>query len=217
MLMGDEGKTRKMDQTSLIITDDHAFTRSGMQHRLTQSGRFNVLGQAENAVETLRLARTLKPELALIDYMLPDACGLEVLIELRRWVPECKVVLLTGRDDATIAQPLIDAGADGLLSKASPEDEILAALTKVADGARVFDPVFLVAAPQGDPGPALSARELEVLLRIAKGKSNRAIADELALSPKTIESHRASLMRKLDVNTTATLVLKAARTGLIEF
>lgn len=205
-----------MDRVSLIIADDHAFTRSGLQHQLEQDGRFDVLGQAGDAIETLRLARRLKPQLAVVDYMLPDANGLEILIELGRWVPECRCVILTGRDDAAIVQPLLDAGAAGLLSKGSNPAEICENLYTIASGDTWVDPLFTKAVEAEANKVTLTPRELEVLIRIAKGMSNPAIADDLSLSAKTVESHRGSLMRKMEVSSIATLMVKAARAGLID-
>ena len=205
-----------MDQIPLIIAEDHAFTRTGMQQVLMADGRFDLRGQASTAVETIALARRLRPGLLMTDYMLPDASGLEIVIEVRRWVPECLCVVLTAREDAAIVQPLLDAGVRGLLSKGSAPEHICDALAAVALGGEVLDPVFARAVAAQKPGVSLSPRELEVLLRIAQGMSNPAIADDLSLSVKTVETHRGSLMRKMDVSTTATLMVKAARAGLID-
>ncbi len=205
-----------MDHIPLIITEDHAFTRTGMQQVLAADGRFEVLGTAGSAVETLKLARKLQPVLAVTDYNLPDANGLEVVIELRRWVPDCLCVVVTGRDDAAIVGPLRDAGARAILSKGSAPEAICAALARVAAGEEVLDAVFQKAVATQSAPVSLSPRELEVLLRIAQGMSNPAIAADLSISAKTVETHRGSLMRKMDVSTTATLMVKAARAGLID-
>ncbi|MEP4194573.1 MAG: response regulator transcription factor [Aliishimia sp.] len=205
-----------MELISVTITDDHAFTRSGLQHQLVDDGRFRVLGQADNAVQSLQLARKLSPQIAVVDYVLPDANGLEILIELGRWAPACRCVILTGRDDAAIVQPLLDAGAAGILSKASPPEQICDALCEVALGETMLDPIFSKAVKTNQTKTPLSPREVEVLLRIAKGMTNGTIAEDLSLSSKTVESHRGSLMRKLNVSSTATLMVKAARVGLID-
>lgn len=204
-----------MARIPLIITDDHAFTRTGLQHQLEQDGRFDVLGQAANAHETLALARKMKPDLAVIDYVLPDASGLEIVIEMRRWVPDCRCVILTGSVVDNIVGPLLDAQVSGILNKGADPQSICDALAQIAAGEQVVDPVFARAANAAPPIP-LSPRELEVLIRIARGLSNPKIAEDLSLSAKTVESHRASLMRKLDVTSTATLMVKAARAGLID-
>lgn len=187
-----------------------------MQHVLASDGRFDLRGVAASAVDTLALARKETPALAVTDYMLPDGIGLEVVIELKRWVPDCICVVLTGREDGAIVQPLLDAGVRGLLSKATPPDAICDALATIAGGDMVVDPVFSRAASGVTPPVSLSPRELEVLLRIAQGMSNPAIAADLSISAKTVETHRGSLMRKMDVSTTATLMVKAAKVGLID-
>ncbi len=205
-----------MNPISLIIVDDHAFTRSGLQYQLEQDGRFDVLGQAGSAVETLALARKAQPQVAVVDYALPDATGLEIVIELKRWVPDCAAVILTGRDDGAIVQPLLDADVKGILNKGSKPEAICEALAKVGAGGTVMDAVFKKQMGRSDTPVSLSPRELEVLIRIAKGMSNPAIADDLSLSAKTVETHRGNLMRKMDVSTTATLMVKAVRAGLID-
>ena len=206
----------KLDQIPLIITEDHAFTRTGMQQVLLADGRFDLRGAASTAVETLTLARKERPLMAVTDYMLPDANGLEVAIELKRWVPECICVVLTGRSDTAIVQPLLDAGVQGVLSKASTPEDICDALAKIAKGTSVMDPVFEAQVGAGSGAVSLSPRELEVLLRIAKGMTNRSIAEDLSISAKTVDNHRGSLMRKMDVSTSATLIVKAVRAGLID-
>jgi DNA-binding NarL/FixJ family response regulator len=206
----------QLDRIPLIITEDHAFTRTGMQQVLAADGRFALLGAVGTAVQTLKLARKTRPRLAVTDYMLPDGSGLEVVIELSRWVPECACVVVTGREDIAIMQPLMDAGARGLLSKGSAPELICEALVQVAEGGQVIDPVFARALEAQTAPVSLSPRELEVLLRIAQGMSNPAIAEDLSISAKTVETHRGSLMRKMDVSTTATLMVKAARAGLID-
>ncbi|SFR15726.1 response regulator [Poseidonocella sedimentorum] len=198
----------------MLIADDHAFTLEGMQQKLARDARFEVVAVASGGVDAIRLARKHRPDLAVLDYVMPDATGLEVLLEIRRWSPQTRVVILTGQLDAAIAPPLIDAGASGLLTKGADPAHVCDALAVVARGGAVFDPPF-----DAPPEPAaiqLTPREREVLLRIARGMSNPRIAEDLALSPKTVESHRSSLMRKLDVNSTATLMLRAAKAGLIE-
>lgn len=205
-----------MHRISLILSDDHAFTRAGLQHWLCADSRFDIIGAAGNAVETIRLARSLRPDISLVDYNLPDANGQEVLIELRRWVPDCRVVILTSREDAAIVSPLLRAGAHAILSKTSPAEKLGDDLVAVMQGEQVIDAVFQTALEQDQDTVTLSAREFEVLIRLAKGMSNPAIAEDLALSAKTIESHRANLMRKLNVNSATALIVRAAKLGLIE-
>lgn len=205
-----------MNKISLIICDDHAFTRSGLQHWLDNEPRFDVIASAATGVETMRLVRKEKPQIALVDYNLPDANGLEITIELSRWMPECKVAILTSREDATIVDPLLRAGAKALLSKSSPPEELCAALLDVAAGNQVIAPIFQQALEAQQEAVALTPREIEVLIRLAKGMANPAIAEDMSLAVKTIETHRASLMRKLQVNSATSLIVKAAKLGLID-
>lgn len=174
-----------------------------------------MVATAAGAIETIRDARKCKPDLAIVDYSMPDGNGLEVLVELRRWSPETAVVILTGREDTDLSGPLLDAGARGLLCKTGTPDDFCDALITVAAGKLVIDPIY-EAQPSDTIPPQLTSREHQVLSRIALGLSNPAIARGLHLSPKTVETHRGNLMRKLSVNTTATLILRAARAGLID-
>ncbi|MCB2129183.1 MAG: response regulator transcription factor [Rhodobacteraceae bacterium] len=200
---------------TVLIADDHAFTLAGMQQSLGEDPRFHVVATARCGIDMIRLARQLRPGLALVDYVMPDASGLDVLIELRRWTPATRVVIVTGREDAEIVPPLLDAGAAGVLSKSTPIAAIRDALARIVRGETVLDDAFRTVAAANAPDLNLTAREHEVLVRIARGMANPAIAKDLGLSPKTVESHRAGLMRKLGVNSTATLMLAAARAGLI--
>jgi DNA-binding NarL/FixJ family response regulator len=200
----------------LITCDDHAFTRAGLEHWAQADPRFLFAGQAANAMETLALARKAQPDIAVVDYNLPDANGLEVAIELARWLPACKVVILTAREDGTIVAPLLHSGVRGILCKTGTPEALGIALAAVQAGEVVVDPRFERAVQALNETVALSPREVEVLLRLARGMSNPAIAEDMALAVKTVETHRASLMRKLEVKSATALIVRAARLGLID-
>lgn len=201
----------------MLIADDHAFTLLGLQERLQSDPRFEVVATARDGISAISLARTHRPAVAVIDFAMPGANGLEALIEISRWAPDTRVAVLTARDDVATLAGLKNAGAAGILSKGEPPEVTLEHVARIAAGETVVSEALLGVIDTGAPSPALTSRETEVLIRVAKGLSNPAIAGELSLSPKTVESHRASLMRKLNVNTTATLLLRAAKDGLIDF
>lgn len=194
--------------TRVLIADDHGFTLAGMEAALSAHGGFDVVGTAQGGLDTIAQGRRLRPDLAVLDFAMPDATGLEVFLELRRWTPDTRCAVVTGVTEAETLRQIVEAGVHGLFQKGDDPDEIVAGLVRVAGGARVV-PDGLEA---GDE-TKLSGREIEVLMGISRGQSNREIADSLSISPKTVETHRASLMRKFEVHSTAALVVAAVRSG----
>lgn len=200
---------------SLIIADDHAFTLQGMQRSLQSRREFTLLAATGKGVEAIALARRLRPDLALLDHAMPDANGLEVFSEIRRWSPETRSVIVTGSESAKTLQSLINAGVHGLFLKTQDPREICAGLIRVAGGEMVHAAPVLAILDTATNNSSITRREREVLLAISRGLSNPGIAQELSISPKTVESHRASLMRKLDVHSSAALIVRAVRDGLL--
>lgn len=201
---------------SVLIVDDHAFTVAGMQRALEDTGAFTVVGTTDSGVQAIRMARQLGPDIVLLDFGLPDASGLEVAIELARWVPDARVVVVTGRAGHDVARLLRDVGVRGVLSKAAPIEEIRAGLHAVMQGKEVIGPQFRL--DEAQTGAAqLSPREIQVLMAVSRGLTNVQAAETLGISPKTVDTHRTSLMRKLGANSVATLLVRAARLGLIDF
>ena len=192
----------------VIIVDDHGFTLSGMQRLFAEAG-FDVVGTAPGGIEGIALGRRLRPDLAVLDFAMPDATGLEVFAELSRWSPDTRCAIVTGETAPGLLRQLAEAGVHGVFTKATAPADILAGLRLVVQGERV-----LPALPAA-PAEVLSMREIEVLQGIARGLTNAGIAEALAISPKTVETHRASLMRKLGVHSTAALLVKAMRDRLI--
>lgn len=188
-----------------------------MQQRLQEDARFDLVASTDNGLDAIRLARLHQPNVALLDFKMPKANGLEAMIELHRWAPQTQVAVFTARDDLGTISALVEAGATGVLSKSDPPEDTIEQLRRVAKGDPTLSDSFRATLDSHTDQISLSPRETEVLIRISKGLSNPAIAEDLSLSPKTVESHRASLMRKLNVRTTATLMLAAARQGLIDF
>lgn len=201
---------------SVILADDHAFTLSGMVHALASYCDISVVGTAANGIEAIALIKRFKPDCAILDYSMPGATGLEVLFEGKRWSPDTRFVLITGTPNARSMQELIAAGVNGLFTKSADPHNICAAIARVLDGEDEISPDMQRLADKADGGHALTAREREVLLAVARGLSNPQISQSLGVSPKTVDSHRTSLMRKLDVNSTAALLVRAMKDGLID-
>lgn len=192
----------------VLIADDHALSAAGLQRALDRRG-FDVLPPCLSGIEAIAVANAEKPDLAVLDYHMPGASGIEALVEIRRWSPRTRVAILTGQAAPGLLATLKAAGPDGLFLKSSAPDDLVEGLQSVLAGETVF------ATSPTVKGDALSPRELQVLRCIADGRSNPGIADHLSISVKTVESHRASIMRKLGVNSTASLLVHAIRQGLL--
>lgn len=199
-----------------MIADDHAFTLSGMKRAFEAEVSFDVIATASNGLDAIRLAKQSQPDVALLDYVLPDMTGLEVMLELHRWSPETKVVMVTGSTEASIVQRLHTSGAAGIFFKGDTVDNILAGVMRIAAGEAVLGNGVAQKLTLDTSAPVLSPREIEVLTGIAEGLSNAGVADKLGISPKTVDTHRTNLMRKLDANSTARLLMQALRHGLID-
>ena len=202
-------------QKTIIIAEDHAFTAEGMLQTLQALTSFKVLEVAKNGIEAISAIKRHKPDCALLDLSMPGANGIEVFTEARRWSPNTRIAIITGFPSPSIFQQLNDAGIEGLFLKNSPASEICRGMENIANGERVIANSILEMLSNHSQINNLTAREIEVLQSVARGFSNNKIAEQLGLSPKTIDSHRTSLMRKLEVNSTATLLVRAMREGLI--
>lgn len=201
---------------TVIIADDHPFTIEGMEAAIKKTRELVVIGRAANGIEAISIIKRLKPDCAVLDLSMPGANGLEVFQEAKRWSPETRFAIVTGISAASIFHRLYDAGIDGLFVKNAPPESISAGILQVANGARVISPEAMTAIKDSQENAALTEREIEVLKAIAQGQTNRQIADSLSVSPKTVDSHRTNLLRKMNVNSTASLLVAAMRMGIID-
>jgi DNA-binding NarL/FixJ family response regulator len=202
-------------QKTIVIADDHAFTASGMVTALEKDGRCKVLGTASNGIEAIAMIKKHAPDCAVLDLAMPGANGIEVMLECRRWSPGTRIAVLTGSNSPSIFQELQKAGVNGIFIKNSPPEDTCQGIYDVALGKQIFGAgveKLLDAAAQSEK---MTPRELEVLIGLSKGLTNQGIAERLGVSPKTVDSHRTTLMRKMGVNSVATLLVKAMRDGLI--
>ena len=202
---------------SLIIAEDHAFTLDGMQRAFAIDPDFSVIETASRGIDAIRLVRMHKPVIAVLDYAMPDMTGLEAMEEIKRWAGDTKVVIVTGVSDPATVVRIFESNADGLFSKGDDPKHIRNGLRDVALGEKVIGDGFQHLKDATGDAPNLSPREREVLNGIASGLTNAKMATLLGISPKTVDSHRTSLMRKLNANTTATLLVRAFERGLISW
>ncbi len=210
----------------VMLVDDHALVREGIRHVLAATPGIDVVAEAGDATEALRLARDTRPDVIVQDLSLPGTSGLELTTRIKALLPSIKVLILSVHDHQEYVLGAVRAGAQGYLRKDTSPAELRAALQAVARGESYFSPPVarhLTAAVRGEgdsEDPAgrlarLTPREREVLAGIAAGETSRAIAGRLGLSPRTVETYRESLARKLDIKTVAALTRFALEAGLV--
>lgn len=204
--------------TTLLLVDDHQLLRQSLRRVASDAG-FEVVGEAADGAEALRLAVELQPDLVLMDVAMPNLGGLEATRTLRHRVPGARVVVLTMHGEEELKEEALRAGAVGFLSKDCTMDEVTTALRAAADGATGITAelarVMLAQAPEPAGEPLLSKREEQVLQLFADGYSTTEVASRLFISAKTVKNHLASAYEKLDARDRTQAVLRAVRMGII--
>jgi DNA-binding NarL/FixJ family response regulator len=207
----------------VLIVDDHAVVRSGLRLLLAAEDDIEPVGEAGNAKDGVFEARALKPDVILLDVVMPDQSGLEVLPQLIHENPQAKVLVLSMQDDPNYVREAFGAGASGYVLKEAADTEVVGAIREVARGGRYVHPELgarLIAAEADErrrvAEDPLSDREREVLRLLALGHTNQEIAKMLFISVRTAETHRAHIMQKLTLQTRAELVRYAIDQGLLE-
>jgi DNA-binding NarL/FixJ family response regulator len=201
---------------TVLLVDDHNLVRRGFRRMLEDESDMEVVGEAGNGEESVKLAKQLKPQVVVMDCALPGMNGLQATREIINEAPETAVLMLSMHTESTWVRQAIEAGARGYVLKNALDLELGAAIRKVAAGETVFDSeVEQKSVLKGERSNALTNRELEVLQLIVDGKSNKEIATALDLSANTIAVHRANIMNTLGIHKTAELVVYAIRAGLV--
>jgi DNA-binding NarL/FixJ family response regulator len=207
----------------VLIVDDHAVVRSGLRHVLDAEDGIEVVGEAGDAQHAVFETRAKKPDVVLMDVMMPGKSGIETIPDVLKDAPEAKVLVLSMQDDPRYVREAFAAGAAGYILKESADTDVVAAVREVAAGGNYVQPSLgarMVAADaqerkraEADP---LSDRERDVLRLLALGHTNQEISDQLYISVRTAETHRAHIMQKLRLTTRAQLVRHALGQGLLE-
>jgi two-component system response regulator NreC len=207
----------------VLIVDDHAVVRSGLRLVLDADEEIEPVGEAGTARDAIFEARSLKPDVILLDVVMPDQSGLDIIPTLLHENPDTKILVLSMQDDPRYVREAFEAGASGYVLKEAADSEVVAAVREVAGGGRYVDPELgarLVAAESEERKRAeedpLSEREGEVLRLLALGHTNQEIAKQLYISVRTAETHRAHIMQKLRLSSRAELVRYALDRGLLE-
>ncbi len=206
----------------VLVADDHMIVRTGIRHVVESEPDFEVVGEAASGSEALSLASRLRPDVVVLDISMPDQSGLEVAASLRSMAGPPRVLILSMHDNPEYVLESVRAGAHGYLLKDTAGTELRNAIRAVCRGESYFSPPVasrLSAAVRGEqdhhPLDQLTSREREVLLGIVRGRTNKQVAADLGISHRTVETHRESLMRKLEIHTVAELTRFAIEAGML--
>jgi DNA-binding NarL/FixJ family response regulator len=211
---------------TILIADDHTLMRQGLRQILTQHPEFEVIAEAESGAQAVEAARTLQPDVAIVDIAMKELNGIEATAQIARHAPRTVVLILSMYSDERYVMRAVRAGARGYVLKNSAGEELAEAIRQVERGKPYFSPAVSRIFHDGlarlqDPAGVddryelLTERERHVYQLLAEGNSNKDIANLLNLSLHTVETHRARIMEKMDIHSTAELVLSAVRRGLV--
>jgi NarL family two-component system response regulator LiaR len=211
---------------SVVIADDHSLVRQGLRRYLEMAGDIDVLGEASNGTEVLRMMEngTGEPDIVLLDIRMPEMDGLETARRIRVRHPKVGIIILTAYDDRQFVVEAVRAGARGYVLKARDAEHLIQTVRLVAGGNMVIDPQLVVALAEelssansrDRKAETLTAREIEVLQLLAFGHTNKDIAEQLFISPDTVKTHLEHIFEKLGISDRTAAVAEALRRHLIE-
>jgi len=210
----------------VLVADDHAVVREGIRHVLANAHGFEIAGEAASGAEAVKLAGSCEPDVVVLDVSMPGGTGLEVIGDVRRAAPHARVLILSVHDEAEYVLQAVRAGAHGYLRKDSSPNELRDAVRAVDRGESFFSPAMATRLSDAvrvesdrlsrvSKLALLTGRERDVLEGIANGETNKEIAGRYGISPRTVEAHRESLMRKLEIHSVAGLTRLAVEEGLV--
>lgn len=215
-----------MGNLKIVLAEDHTILREGLRALLGADPNFDIIGEAEDGREAVRCVERLEPDLLLIDLSMPRMSGMDAIREIKKRYPAIKIIALTVHKTEEYLLTTLQAGADGYVLKDATRDELIMAIKNVMGGKSYLSPGVSEKVIEGylvgkesnrssTPWETLSQREREVLKLIAEGYKNKEIAEDLCISLKTVEKHRANLMKKLDLHNAAALTVYAVQKGLV--
>ncbi|MGM0414524.1 MAG: response regulator [Bacillota bacterium] len=210
-----------MEKTKVLVADDHELVREGICKLLDLFDNIEIVGEAGDGLEAVSKVREHLPDLVLLDLNMPRMNGINAIRKIKEISPEIKVIILTIHDDEEYIYKVTSAGAEGFIQKDITSEELQDAINRVLDGETVFPRTVAQdldtdGEKATDYDELLSNREHEVLGLLARGMSNREIAEELYISEKTVKNHVSNILRKLDVNDRTQAVIKSLKYGLVK-
>ena len=211
---------------TILIVDDHALMRNGLEAMLESEPGYEVVGVAADGMSAIRAVAELQPDIVMMDLTMPKTSGIEAIVQIKRKHPQTKVIALTFHKEDKYIHATLEAGADAYVLKDDSRAELFGALANVVSGRNYLSPSIVEKVVAGylsggdlttsEPSwEILTRREREVIKLIAEGKRTKEIAVYLSLSPKTIEKHRTNLMRKLDLHNVSEVTVYAIRNGFV--
>ncbi|NJM25515.1 MAG: response regulator transcription factor [Bacteroidia bacterium] len=218
-----------MKTINILLADDHVLVRNAIKTMLESESDIKVVGEASNGREALESARSLSPDIVVLDIRMPEMSGLEAAANMKKYAPNTKAVILSMHDQEDYVLQSLDAGAYGYLLKDTDKNEFIKALRQINSGARYFSgtvsnvlanrllnakPAATASAPKEDPY-RLTRKEKQILRLVVDGQHNKEIAEALSLSLRTVETHRFNIMKKLGVNNAIDMVNKAVKENLL--
>jgi two-component system, NarL family, response regulator NreC len=213
-----------MPTVRILLADDHTIVRQGLRRMLQERPEWQVVAEACDGREAVRLAEQHRPDVAIIDVAMPLLNGIEATRQMVRKVPGVRVLILSMHADEVYVTQILKAGAAGYLLKDSADADLFRAVVALAQGHSFFSPAvakmmveeYVRPRPEGvDRYESLSQREREIFQLVAEGKTNKEIAMLLGISPTTVETHRARIIQKLDLHSATQIALYAVRRGVI--
>lgn len=211
--------------TRVLIADDHAIVRAGLRALLVEAAAFDLVGEAVGGYEAIELVEKTKPDVLILDLSMPDLDGISVTRKVKPQFPDLKILILTLHEDEALLKEAIKAGAAGYILKRAAESELISAIRVILRGDLYIDPSMVRGLIEAEPksqgkqenqSEPLTPREIKVLKLIVEGYTNRQIGQELNISIRTVEGHRANISDKLGLHSRVELVRYARQHGLIE-
>jgi DNA-binding NarL/FixJ family response regulator len=215
-------------KTTVLIADDHEVVREGTRALILREANFEVCGMARDGREAVEMARKFQPDIVVLDVTMPELDGVEVVRQIRRHSRETRILIFSGLQSEEVITELFRAGIKSYIRKGDPAEQLVTALHSLAQDKPFFTPGvsdllfgrFLhddsITTKAAAAEETLSSREREILRLVAQGGSNKSVAAALGVSTRTVETHRAAIMRKLKASSTAELVRYAIRNGIIQ-
>lgn len=201
----------------ILIADDHAVVRRGLRSILQIERDFQIVGEAANGDEAVKMTRQLEPHVVIMDLVMPEKSGTEATAEILDERPETRILLLTTFGTADDVANALEIGAAGALMKTSDESEIIASIRTVASGGRAVSDEIKRLIAENPPAPSLTPRQLEILNSMSRGYSNAEIAEVFGINEFTVREHIVNIMAKLDASNRTEAVAIALRKSLLKF